>query len=41
VFKRLSLYDRQGWLLAASHTDTAESLLFAGFSRTPRGLRMR
>jgi len=28
-------------VLAASHTDTAESLLVAGFSRTPRGLRMR
>jgi len=28
-------------VLAAGHTDTADSLLVAGFSRTPRGLRMR
>jgi len=28
-------------VLEAGHTDTVESLLLAGFSRTPRGLRMR
>ena len=27
--------------LEVTHGDTAEALLAAGFSRTPRGLRMR